>query len=248
MNVGLIMKEAGGGFADVYFTRSLRRARCLDPHIDEDLLLAIGREIENRFRNIAEQPTLLSELIDRYSNVIQLSSVRQCLAADPAKEMKTLIATLVETSSASSTGEKVERKAGRRWLRTRMAEEFWTQGLKGFVQEDLPAAPYTNEADDFTIDFSYMHRDELKCFQAVSLIDVGLETRMFPLRVAKIKSEAPKIRREKPRFTAVVEDHFDREDNNVKMILAFMNAEGIRIEPVGEMPNVARQARVELGV
>lgn len=253
MNVGLIMQETGGGFAEIYFTRNLKRARCIDPDIDEDLLLAMGREIEDRFRNIAEQPKLLSELIDRYSSAIQLSSGRSVLAADPAKEMKSLIASLIETSPPALTEqdtekgeEKQERTTGRKWLRSKMKEAFWAEGLKDLVRENRPAAPYTNEADDFTIDFSYVYGDKLECIQAVSLINIGMETRMFPLRVAKMKSGA--ANKPKPGFTAVVENYFNREDKDVKMVIAFMDAEAVHLATVAEMPDIARQARFDLGV
>ena len=71
---------------------------------------------------------------------------------------------------------------------------------------------------------------------------------MFPLRVAKIASAMPRIRTETPIFTAVVEDEFNAKNKDVEKILAFMKAEEIHVEHVKEMPEIARRARVELGV
>jgi hypothetical protein len=254
VNIGLIMKESSneGGFAAVHFTQNLKRARCLDPFIDEDLLIGIGREIENRFQDSSAQLALLAELVDQYSNVIQLSPMRRCTAEDPAKEMTTLIASLVEASFVppmlDGKPEAVEKKSGRRWIRSQMSQAFWAQGLRGFVHEKLAAAPYTNEADDFTLDFSYAHGNEIKFFQAVSLVEAGMETLMFPLRAAKIASGFRKIRPETPRFTAVVEDQFDGENKDVKMAMAFMKDEDIQIERAAEMPRIAKQASLELGL
>jgi hypothetical protein len=253
VNIGLILQEIGGEFTQMYFTKNLKRARGLDPDIDEDLVLAIGHDIEDRFRDINSRPVLLSDLVDRYSNVIQLSSAHSCLTASPAKEMRLLINSLVETSEESS--ERIEdeveetegRRIGRRWLKSTMKKALWAQNLQNRIDVDFPAAGYMNYTDDFTIDFSYAYGSEWKCLQAVSLISLALETRMFPFRVAKIKSEAPKLRREEPKFIAVVEDYFNTEDKDVKMVVAAMNAEQIQISRISEMPGIARQARIELG-
>jgi hypothetical protein len=253
VNIGLVMTQTGGdggGFAGAYFTKSFKRAQCLHPDIDVEMLEAIGRDIQNRVANLQSLPLLLHEVIDQYSNAIQVSEIRQCLTEDPAKELKEMASTLVEMSWSPQTVDRTKAvpKAGRRWIRSQMAAAFWAEGLEGFVQADLPASPYTNEADEFTIDFAYVTGKEMKLFHAVSLVDVGQETRMFPLRVAKIVSTMPRIRTETPKVTAVTEDNFDDTYKDVGKILAFMKAEEIRVAHVSEMPEIARQARIELRV
>ncbi len=253
VNIGLVMTESGGdggGFAGVHFTADWRRARCLDPNIDVEMLEALGREMKRRLEDVQQRALLLHEMMDSYSNTLQISPIRQCVAEDPAEEMKKLTSTLVELSWTQQAVDRTEaqRKAGRKWLRSQMMAAFWAQGLKGFVQHDLPASPYTNEADDFTIDFWYVVGKEIKLFHAVSLVDVGQETRMFPLRVAKIASAMPRIRTETPKVTAVAEDEFDVKNRDVGKILAFMKAEEIRVAHVREMPEIAKQARIDLGI
>jgi hypothetical protein len=253
VNIGLVMTQRGGdgdGFAGAYFTKNWKRAQCLHPDIDVEMLEAIGHDVEQRVENVQSLPLLLHELNDQYSNAIQISEVRQCLTEDPAMELKELASTLIEMSWTLQAIDPAEtqRKTGRKWLRSQMTAAFWAQGLRGFVQADLPASPYTNKADDFTIDFGYVTGKEIKLFQAVSLVDVGQETRMFPLRVAKIVSTMPRIRTETPIFTAVAEDVFDAKNKDVEKILAFMKAEEIQVRHVREMPEIAKLARIELGV
>jgi DUF3037 family protein len=251
VNIGLVMTQSGGdggGFAEAYFTQNWKRAQCLHPDIDVEMLEAIGHYVRDRVANVQSLPLLLHELTDQYSNLIQMSEIRQCLTENPAKEMKLLASTLVEMSWTQRTvdGPKVQPTAGRKWLHSQMEAAF--RGIEGFVEHDLPAKPFTNEADDFTIDFAYVAGGKIKLFQAVSLVDVREETRMFPLRVAKIASAMPRIRTETPIFTAVVEDEFNAKNKDVEKILAFMKAEEIHVEHVKEMPEIARRARVELGV
>jgi hypothetical protein len=143
---------------------------------------------------------------------------------------------------------KEKRKGGRKWLQREMAKAFRERGLENRIHKNLPAAAYLYRTDDFKIDFSYVYRDEMKCFQAVSLIKIGRDAHMFPLRVAKIKASAPSLRKEKPVFTAVVENYFNSENEDVKKIMGSMKDEDIRISHVAEMPDIANKAAIELGV
>jgi Protein of unknown function (DUF3037) len=249
VNIGLVMTESGGdggGFAGVHFTADWRRARCLDPNIDVEMLEALGREMERRLKDIRQRALLLREMMDSYSNTLQLSPIRQCVAENPAEELKDLAKKLVEMPTIWIPSKEIPtNKVGRKWIHAGMIEAFVTAGVWKSLVKDFPASTYTNPVDDCVLDFAYPLGDELKVFHAVSLAAVGPETRMFPLRVAKI---APRMREKKvlPTFTAVVEDQFDEDDKAVKLVLAFMDDEKIRVARLKEMPMIAEVARREL--
>jgi hypothetical protein len=256
VNIGLVMTESGGeeGFAGLHFTKDWRRARRVDPNIDIEVLEALGREVEQRLLGVKQRATLLHEMMDSYSNLLQISPVRHCLVDDPARELKELAARLVEMPKPGErieeelrTEEDLPRRAGRRWIYSEMSQAFRSMGVWDLLTKDLPASPYTNDADDFTFDCGYAVGNEVKLFHAVSLVDVGQETRMFPLRVAKIAPRMASLRKKMPRFTAVVEDWYNQEDQTVKTVLAFMKDEEIRVARLREMPGMAETARVELG-
>jgi Protein of unknown function (DUF3037) len=250
VNIGLVMTETGGdggGFAGVHFTADWRRARCLDPNIDVEMLEALGRDMERRLKDVNQQALLLHEMKDSYSNTLQLSPIRRCVAENPAAELKDLAQKLVEmpTIWTPPTGTQ-PKKVGRNWIHARMSEAFVTEGVWESLIKDFPASIYTNPADDFVLDFAYPVGDELKIFHAVSLAAVRTETRMFPLRVAKI---TPRMKEKvTPIFTAVVEDQFNEEDKAVKTVLAFMADEKIRVARLNEMPVIADEARRDLRV
>lgn len=93
VNIGVVMIEAGtngGAFADVRFTRDWRRVRCLDPQADVEMLEAMEREIRGQLGEARERGVLLRRLADSFSNVIQVSPTKGCLAEEPAKEMEML--------------------------------------------------------------------------------------------------------------------------------------------------------------
>jgi hypothetical protein len=251
VNIGLVMTEGGGdggGFAGVHFTADWRRARCLDPNIDVEMLEALGREMERRLKDVQQRALLLHEMMDSYSNTLQLSPIQECVAENPAEELKDLARTLVETPTIWSPSKEIQpKRVGRKWIHARMSEAFVTAGVWEFLVKDFPVSTYTNPADDFVLDFAYPLGDELKIFHAVSLAAVGPETRMFPLRVAKISPRMKEKRMVSPSFTVVVEDEFDEEDKAVKSVLAFMEDEKIRVRRLREMPTIADVARRELG-
>lgn len=252
VNFGLVMTESGGdggGFAGVHFTKDWRWVRKIDPHADVEVLEALGKEVEQRLSDVQQRAALLHQMMDSYSNLIQLSPVRVCLAEDPVQELKELAITLVEMPNPGEVDEeKVVRKAGRRWIHAEMSQAFRTAGVWELLMKDVPAAPYTNEKDDFTFDFGYAIGSEIKIFHAVSLFGVGMKTRMFPLRVAKIGPKMASLRKAKPQFTAVVEDGYDEKDPSVISVLAFMEDERIRIARLREMEEIAQTARRDLGV
>jgi hypothetical protein len=252
VNIGLVMTESGGdggGFFGMHFTKDWRRARCHDPNLDLEMLEALGREVQQRLMDSLQRPLLLHQMMDSYSNAVQLSEVQHCVSADPERELEYLAGQLIEMPRIplADLG-KVPRTAGRSWILSRMSDEFVSKGIWGALQRDLPAAPYTNEMDKFTFDYAYAFAKEMKVFQAVSLTKPSQETRMFPWIVAKVRPRMAASRGEAISFTAVVENDFDEEDERVKSVLAFMRDEEIRVAPLREMAAIAETARMELGV
>jgi hypothetical protein len=251
VNIGLIMTEVGGdggGFAGVHFTEDWRRARSLGPNIDVDVLEALGREIEQRLKDSGQRALVLHRMMDSYSNAVQISPIWQCVTSEPEVEMRRLATALVEAPEDGVAEEASRpRRAGRRWIRSQMVDVFQTAGVLDFMQQDMPAWPADDKLDDFTFDFAYVAGTELKVFHAVSMVDVGLETKLFPFRAGKSRLKMPILRMKTPRFTAVVEDEFDMSDKNVLTAMAFMKDEQIRVARLREMPEIAEAARVELG-
>ncbi len=254
VNIGLVMTESGGdggGFADVHFTQDWKRARCLFPDTDVEMLEAIGREIKSRIANLQDRASLIHEMTERYSNAIQLSGVRQVLAEDPVAEMKNLASMLVEAPlmPPAQQGEMPVRHAGRQWILSGMTNAFRAAGVLTSMTTKMPVSFYTNETDRFTFDFAYSfgpNSDVTRVFHAVSLVDKGKATEMFPFRVAKIAPKLAQLKKTRPTFTAIVEDHYDALDADVMSVLAFMKDENIQVSGVREMAAIAAAARIEL--
>jgi Protein of unknown function (DUF3037) len=244
VNIGVVMVEAranGSGFADVRFTRDWRRVRCLDPQADVEMLAALEREIRGQLASTRDREILLKRLEDSFSNVIQLSAVKGCLAEDPVREIEALASVYLE---AAKVGGKRE-ASGRQRILGKMREAFEQAGVAKFVLP-VPVAPYTKPGDPFQFDFGYRVGGEIKLFQAVSLkasVDAGV---MLAARYPRIAPVMAKVTDSRPSLTAVIDDDLDRGQENVQFALSMMEEETIRIAVAAEMPGIAEVARREL--
>jgi len=246
VNIGVVMVEPGGngaGFADVRFTRDWRRVRCLDPQADVEMLAALEREIRGQLKATQDREVLLRRLEDSFSNVIQLSPAKGCLADDPAAEIETVASIYLE---AAKVGGKRE-VSGRQRILGKMRVAFEQAGVAKFLLP-VPVAPYTKPGDPFQFDFGYRVAGEIKLFQAVSLkagVDAAV---MLAARYPRIVPVMSKVVEATPALTAVIDDDLDRGAESVQFALSMMADERIRIAVAAEMPMIAEVARRELRV
>jgi hypothetical protein len=243
VNVGVVMVEAGAnaGFADVRFTRDWRRVRCLDPQADVEMLEALEREIRGQLATSHDREVLLRRLEDSFSNVIQLSPAKGCLAEDPVAEMETMASIYLETVKVGGKRE----VSGRLRILERMKDAFAQAGVAKFLLP-VPVAAYTKPGDPFKFDFGYRVGGEIKLFHAVSLkagVDSGV---LLAARYPKIAPIMSKVAGAAPALTAVIDDDLDRGSESVQFALSMMEEERIRIAVAAEMPMIAEVARREL--
>jgi len=244
VNIGVVMLEPaanGAGFADVRFTRDWRRVRCLDPQADVEMLEALERDIRGQLRESQNGEALLRRLEDSFSNVIQLSATKACLAEDPGKEMETLAKLYFEAPKRAAGRE----ASGRQRILRTMRDAFERAGILSFMKQ-FPIAPYTKVGDPLKLDFGYRIGDEIKLFHAVSLkasVEPAITLASRYPKIAKGISEKAKAR---ALLTAVVDDDLDRRHDDVQFALAAMTEEQIQVAVAAEMPLIAEKARREL--
>jgi hypothetical protein len=244
VNIGVVMVEAGtngAGFADVRFTRDWRRVRCLDPQADVEMLEALEREIRGQLGTSHDRGVLMRRLEDSFSNVIQLSPAKGCLAVDPAAEIEAMASMYLEVAKVGGRRE----ASGRQRILAAMREAFEQAGVAKFVLP-VPVAAYTKPGDPFQFDFGYRVEGTIKLFQAVSMkanVDAAVT---LAARSPRIAPAMLKVTQAVPVLTAVIDDDLDRGQKSVQFALSMMEEEKIRIAVAGEMPMIAEVARREL--
>jgi hypothetical protein len=246
VNIGLVMVEPGAngsGFADVRFTRDWRRVRCLDPQADVEMLEAMEQEIRGQLGQTHDREMLMRRLEDSFSNLIQISPAKGCLAEDPAAELETMASMYLEAARVGGARE----ASARQKILGKMRDAFEQAGVAKFLSP-VPVAPYTKPGDPFKFDFGYRVENEIKLFHAVSLkanVDAAM---LLAARYPKIASAMEQMIAATPRLTAVIDDGLDRTPEVMQFALSAMEDEKIRIASVGEMAGIAGAARRELRV
>jgi hypothetical protein len=244
VNIGLVMVEHWanrGGFAEVRFTRDWRRVRCLDPQADVEMLAALERDIRGQLATTHDREVLLRRLEDSFSNVIQLSPAKGCLAEDPVREIEAVASMYLEAAKVGGRRE----VSGRQRILGKMREAFEQAGIAKFVLP-VPVAPYTKPGDPFQFDFGYRVGGEIKLFHAVSLktsVDAAV---LLAARYPRIVPAMSKVTAATPVLTAVVDDDLDRGQDSVQFALSMMDEEKIRVAVSAEMPMIAEVAKREL--
>jgi DUF3037 family protein len=244
VNIGVVMVEAGangGGFAEVRLTRDWRRVRCLDPQADVEMLAALEREIRGQLATTHDREVLLRRLEDSFSNVIQLSPAKGCLAENPMDEIEAMASMYLESAKVAGKRE----SSGRQRILSKMREAFEQAGVEKFLLP-VSAAPYTKPGDPFQFDFGYRVGGGIKLFHAVSLkasVDAAL---LLAARYPRIAPVMSKVAEAVPVLTAVIDDDLDRGYESVQFALSAMEDEKIRVAVAAEMPMIAEVARREL--
>jgi len=241
VNIGLVMLETGGGFAEVRFTRGWRRVRCLDPEADLEMLAALERDIRRQLGSTQDRAVFLKRLEDSFSNVIQLSPAKGCLAEDPVAEIEAMASIYLE----AVTGGGKRDVRGRQRILVAMRAAFEQAGVSKFILP-VPVAPYTKSGDPFQFDFGYRVGGEVKLFHAVSLkagVDAAV---LLAARYPRIVPVMSKVAGVASALTAVIDDDLDRGQESVQFALRMMEEERIRIAVAAEMPMIAEVARREL--
>ena len=245
VNVGIVMielAETGSGFAGVRFRNSWRAVRCLDPEVDVEMFEAMERDIRTQLSSSGDREGLVHRLQDSFSNVIQVSPLKGCLAEEPAKEIEVLARLYFE--SAPRAQERVV--SGREGILQAMRNAYEQAGILKLLMQSIPASTYTREGDMFTIDFGYHVGDAVKFFHAVSLKRNVDQAVNLAYRYPKIEAGVLRMKNAHSSFTAVIDDGLDRQSDQVQFAISMMEEAKVGVAVAAEMPRLAEVARREL--
>jgi DUF3037 family protein len=245
VNIGVVMVEPGAngaGFADVRFTRDWRRVRCLDAQADVEMLEALERDIRGHLGEARDRELLLRKLEDSFSNVVQLSPTRGCLADDPAKEIDLLARLYFEGPKPAARGA----VSARQRILKNMRDAFEQAGVWPLLMKDVPVAPYSKPGDPLKFDFGYRVGGEVKLFHAVSLKASVDQAILLASRYPVIAKSMAHMNQVTPSLTAVVDDGLDRRPDEVRFALGALEEAKIRVTDSAALPEIAERARLEL--
>ena len=255
VNIGVVLREAAeGGAAAVRFTKDWARVRCADPDADIAMLEALEAEMRQR---LGEQETsgkpLMQVIDDSFSNLIQMTEAKGCLAENMAAEMDALMRLYVETRKERAR----QAVSGRQSIVRSMRTSFERAGVWDLMWKRIPAAQYTRVGDPLKLDCGYRPNGVVRIFHAVSLRSDVEVAKVLAFSAPALRAGLPRVEKAELELTAIVEPLRDDAGEvsgeaeameQYRFGVETMEAQQIRVLTVADLARVAERARTELRV
>ncbi len=259
VNIGVVLREAGRPeTARVRFTRDWGRVRCVDPEADTEMLEALEGEMLARLADGAD--AMMRVLDDSFSNLLQITEAKACLAESMPAEMEQLSRMYMETRKQREA----RRQSGRAAIAAAMRRQFEAAGVWGLMRKRIAASMYTQPGDPLRIDCGYRPNGVVRMFQAVSLEGDLEAAKVLAFSAPQLIEGVKRVEKATLELTAVIEPlrgllgkkaeeriadgaEQDRMDQ-YRFGVETMERSAIRVLTVADLPRVAERAREELRV
>jgi len=244
VNVGVVLYEAAGGWADVRFTRDWKRVRCLDPDANVETLEGLEREIRERLlEGVASREWLLKRMEDTFSNAIQLTPTKAVLADSPQEEIGRLAEIYLERAKKGARA-----SSGRMQIYRTMRGEFERQGVWGLMRHNVAASEYTHRGDPLKIDAAYRPNGMVHMYQALSLEADANAAKVLAFSYPQLRDGVRRADGAETALTAIVESELDLQDEGTAFALETLKAGGIIAATTAELPRIAFSVRQKMGL
>jgi hypothetical protein len=245
INVGLVLLPPAGS-AQVRFTRDWSRVLCLDPEADVEMLQALEGDLREQLREMnGDRDPILRRIQDSFSNAIHPTEFQACLADSAATEADELARLYLERPKRR---QEAREPGGRATILRRMRAEFEAVGVWQLMQEKIPVSRYTRSGDPLKIDCGYSPNGTVKLFNAVTLSSDVNAAKVLAFSFPQLAEGIRRAEGKQALLTAIVEDDLLSDDEAVSFARETLEQNGIRVTPVGAMPQIARDAARELGI
>jgi hypothetical protein len=255
VNIGVVLLEEGeSGFTGVRFIRDWRRARCLDPEVDIELLESFEADLLHRLESrlpeiinyrgpMSRREWLLAQMQQSFSGALQLTAMTAVLTESPAAELGKLAQTYLD-----STGRSRRAQSGRRLVYNAMRDAFEKTGVwqSPAMRKDIAVAQYTRRGDPLKIDCGYRPNGVLHLFHAVSLATDVNSAKVLAYSYSDLRDGLLAAEHAMSDLTVITEDELDHQDEGVAFALATLQDSEIQIARVSGLPQIAERARLEL--
>jgi hypothetical protein len=262
VNIGVLLREAGGaGPAEVRFTRDWERVRCVDPNVDVELLEAVETELRARLAQGPMEAAAVQKVLEEdFSNLLQVSGPKACLAESVASELEQLSGLYIEARKVG----RVRRGTGRQAIVQSMRRSFEAAGVWDLMRKRIAASQYTRPGDPLRIDCGYRPNGVVRMFHAVSLEGDVEAAKVLAFSAPQLAEGVARVEQAKLELTAIVQPlrgllGKDAEDvleggassdvaEQYRFGVETLERSQVRVLTVQDLDRVAETARRELRV
>jgi hypothetical protein len=251
-NIGVLLREVSPPGATVNaqirFTRDWSRVRCMDADADIGLLEALEGEIGARLRlGSPDGKGVVAMIEETFSNSIQMTEARACLAENVVTELELLMRMYVEPLKA-----KLDRKrTGRAAISGAMRTQFERAGVWPLMRKRIAVSMYTLPGDPMKIDCGYRPNGVVKMFHAVSLDGDVEAAKVLAYSAPRLREGVTRVEQAKLELTAVVEplrsiSQDDESTERYRFGVEAMESQDIRVLTINDLSRAAETARMDL--
>lgn len=245
LNIGVFLHSPAENFLDCLFTDDIRRIKRFHPQADTELLRELQSYFEEQIKeHESDLDGYVREMQESFSNLIQVTSPRPCLVAEPQAEMQELFARYV---GARLTGPPAQDTRMR--IKQRLTDAFRRQGLLDLklFERRVEAQQWTGKGDPFCFDFGYRPVQVAgKPDGHVRLIHTYSLSRDYELVKALKWTFDRVLEKELADLTLAHEDPPTPLDDVVLSSQSILRHERIHLVPVSRFDAYAQSVRAEL--
>ncbi len=260
VNIGVVLREAGRPeTARVRFTRDWARVRCVDPEADTGMLEALENEVRERLSDgPMETAAMMKALEESFSNMVQITEPKACLADSIPAEIEQLSRMYIENRKQREA----RRASGRQAIATSIRRQFEAVGVWNVMRKRIQAAMYTRPGDPLRIDCGYRPNGVIRMFHAVSLEGDLEAAKVLAFSAPQMADGVARVENAALELTAIVEplrrllgkhseeilssgSEQDRIDQ-YRFGVETMERNQIRVMTVADLPRIGERAREEL--
>nr|WP_252263776.1 DUF3037 domain-containing protein [Paracidobacterium acidisoli] len=251
VNIGVLLREAARPESTIVrFTRDWARVRCVDPDADTEMLEALESEMRRRFTERgSDLPPMMKTLEDSFSNLLQITEAKACLAETIPAEIEQLMQLYVEPRKRAGA----KRWTGRQAIQRTMRTQFEHAGVWDLMQKRIAAAPYTRAGDPLKLDCGYRPNGVIRMFHAVSLDGDSELAKSLAFSAPALRDGVARVERALLELTAIVEPIATLQEDEDRIVqyrfgVEAMEAQEIRVLTTERLPYIAETAQRELRV
>jgi hypothetical protein len=245
VNVGLVLVPPSG-LPELRFTRDLSRMRCLDPDGDVELLELLESDLREKLRSSnGDRDSILRKIQDSFSNGLQASDIKACLADSPSAEADELARLYLERAPRRRA-----REAGpRQIIYDRMRQEFESAGVWRAMPKDIRAAGYI-PGDPLKIDCGYTVAGDasVKMFHALALPGDINAAKLLAFTFPSLAEGISRKDGKHAQLTAIVDDGLPQDEDSVSFALDTLAQHQVGVAPLAQMAGIALQAAREMAI
>ena len=244
VNIGLVLLPPGGD-PELRFTQDWSRVLCLDAEADLELLGALESDLRDQLNGLnGDRDSILRQIQDSFSNALQPSEIKACLAESPALEADKLAGLYLDRQRPRAQRE----PSARQVIRERMQQEFEKVGVWPLMWHNVEVAKYTRRGDPLKIDCGYSPNGTVKLFHALAIETDPNSAKVLAFSYAPLAEGIRKKESKQTEMTAVVEDDLPGEDESVSFALDTLKQQGIYVSRLEQMQEIAQTAARDFGL